>query len=200
MMKTSTRLLVLLAVCGIMPAGAGLISIQPAAITVTPGQSFSLDLRITGASDLYAYQVDVGFNPSILFANSVTEGTFITGTTFIPGSIDNSGGTIAFIADSLDGPVPGVNGNGTLVTISFSALASGASSVDPFNILALNSFGEGLSVSAAVGNVTVTATPEPSTLVLSAVVLGVIMLARRRSRGARAWQNTNTAALEMPHT
>jgi hypothetical protein len=53
--------------------------------------------------------------PGILSATAVTDGAFLA-TGFFPGFIENTAGTISFIADSLAGPVPGLSGSGTLAT------------------------------------------------------------------------------------
>jgi hypothetical protein len=152
---------------------AATISIQPSVSAVTAGQVFTLSVEISGATDLYGYQFDLGFNPAILEATSVTEGAFLgTGgpTIFLPGTIDNVGGSISDNADILNGPVSGVNGSGDLLDVTFQALAGGSSSVTIFNLIALNSFGQGLTVttSNATVNVTGSAVPEPSTILLLA--------------------------------
>ena len=101
---------------------AGTISVQAAAPTETVGQSFTLSVVISEASDLYGYQFDLGFDPTVLKATSVTEGAFLgTGgpTIFLPGTIDNVGGSITANADILNGAVSGVNGSGDLLDVTF---------------------------------------------------------------------------------
>jgi hypothetical protein len=188
-MNTLHRLVLALAVCGTMPALAGIISIQPATKNTNPGQTFSLDVTINGAADLYAYQFDIGFNSSVLSANSVSEGAFLSGsgsTFFFEGFIDNVGGTISFIADSLTGPISGASGNGTLATISFTSIGPGSSPVGVFNVTALDSFGEGIAVDTVGATVTVSAgadVPEPSPSVfLFAGSLALFALRRVRLR------------------
>jgi len=162
---------------------AGTISLQPNAPTVTVGQTFTLSVDITGATDLYGYQFDLGFDPTILKAVSVSEGAFLgTGgpTIFLPGTIDNVGGSITANADILNGAVSGVNGDGDLLDVTFQALAGGSSDVQIFNLFALNSFGQGLTVTTEGSLVTVL-TPEPGTgLLLTAAVLGLFAFLRLR--------------------
>jgi general secretion pathway protein D len=172
---------------------AGTIAVQPAAPTVTVGQTFTLSVNISGAADLYAYQFDLGFNPTILQAISVTEGAFLgTGgpTIFLPGTIDNVGGSITANADILNGAVSGVNGSGDLLDVTFQALAAGSSGVQIFNLIALDSFGLGLDETTAGSTVTVLASgvPEPGTgLLLVAGMAGLFALLRLRpSRTAAA--------------
>jgi general secretion pathway protein D len=151
-----------------MPALAGVISIQPATFNPGVGQTFSLDVTVNGAADWYAYQFDIGFNSAVLSANSVSEGAFLSGagsTSFFEGFIDNTGGTISFVVDSLIGPISGASGDGTLASISFTSIGAGVSPVGAFNVTVLDSFGEGIAVDTAGGTVTVSAgeaVPEPS--------------------------------------
>ena len=145
-------------------------------------------MQISGATDLYGYQFDLGFNSAVLSATSVTEGAFLaTGgpTIFLPGTIDNVGGAITANADILNGAVSEVNGSGDLLDVTFQALTPGLSSVQIFNVLALNSFGEGPTVTTTGSTVTV-ATPEPRTgplLAAGAIVL-FAFLRPRPSRSA----------------
>lgn len=169
---------------------AGTISVLPAAPAVTVGQSFTLSVDITGATDLYAYQFDLGFNPAVLEAISVTEGAFLgTGgpTIFIPGTIDNATGSITANADILNGAVSGVNGNGDLLDVSFLALAAGSSTVPVFNLIALDSLGLGLAETTVSSTVTVTgaSTPEPGTwLLLVSGAAGLLAFRRWRPSGS----------------
>src|SRR5690349_18735567 len=108
------------------------ISVQPAALAKTAGQTFTVSINISGANDLYAYQFDLGFDPTVLKATSVTEGSFLPSggsTIFIPGTIDNLGGSITANGDALLGALSGVTGDGDLLDVSFQALTPGTSSI-----------------------------------------------------------------------
>ena len=165
---------------------AGTISVQPATRAVSAGQTFTLSVQISGATDLYGYQFDLGFNPAVLAATSVTEGAFLaTGgpTIFLPGTIDNVGGSITANADILNGALSGVNGSGDLLDVTFRALTAGSSGVQIFNLFALNSFGQGLTETIAGSTVTVSAgsVPEPGTgLLLAAGMVWLFALLRLR--------------------
>src|SRR5438552_3229417 len=70
---------------------------------VTVFGTFSLPL------DVYAFQFDLAYNPSVIQLADVVEGPFLPmgGTTFfLPGTIDNTAGTVTSVADTLVGPVP----------------------------------------------------------------------------------------------
>jgi hypothetical protein len=163
-----------------MPLVSSSISIKPAEVSVAPGQAFALDVDATAVAELYAFQFDVDFNPGVLAATSVSEGPFLpTGgsTIFVPGNIDNVGGTILTIADTLVGPIPGVNGSGTLAVIDFTALSGGTDLIALSNATFLNSALSDISVTVKSGTVTVQAVSEPASLRLlffSAVVVTLV--------------------------
>ncbi len=177
LMKSFTRIVLLLGLMlslGILPAVAvPIVSITPSSVVVPPGQNFSLDISVTDAVDLYAFQFDLSFDPTILSAGSITEGPFLPAggaTFFIPGTIDNATGAITFTADTLQTAIVGVNGNGTLATVDFQALGVGTSLVALSNVILLDSALGDITASTADGSVTVrqpvTGVPEPSTWLL----------------------------------
>jgi hypothetical protein len=101
--------------------------------------------------------------------------------------IDNVGGSITANADILNGAVSGVGGSGDLLNATFQALAAGSSSVQIFNLIALNSFGQGLTETTTGATVTVSASgvPEPGTgLLLTIGVAGVLAFLRLRPSGS----------------
>src|ERR1700738_2856491 len=92
------------------------LSVVPSSSTVSAGANFVVGVNISGASDLYDFQLDLSFNPAVLQATNVAEGAFLsTGgfTFFLPGTIDNTAGTITFNADTLLTAISGVSGSGT---------------------------------------------------------------------------------------
>jgi adhesin HecA-like repeat protein len=148
------------------------LSIVPASSTVSTGDSFAVDVNITGVTDLYDFEFDLSFNPAVLKATNILEGAFVSGkgsTFFIPGTIDNTAGTITFNANTLLTAISGVSGSGTLVEFDFTALAGGTSSLDLANVILQDSTGAILDNTAASGSVNVqgtTAVPEASVLML----------------------------------
>ena len=163
------------------------LQISPVLTPTVQGNLFTVDVTVTGVTDLYAFQFDLGFNPAVLQALSSSEGAFLPsgGTTFfIPGAIDNSSGLISFIADTLIGPIPGVSGTGTLASISFSAFSAGTSALTLSNILFLDSEFEDIeNITSVGGTVSVTDAikpiPEPSSLGLMALGLLALVGAKR---------------------
>jgi adhesin HecA-like repeat protein len=159
-----------------------ILSIDPSSSTVGAGSTVVLDVNIANVTDLFAFQFDLSFAPGTASAASIVEGTFLAGggtTAFIPGTIDNVGGTIAATADTLIGPGPGVNGSGTVAVLTLTGLAPGTSSIDFSSVFLLDSNLTGINSSLQSGSVTVTSTavPEPNTLVL--LIAGMSLLASR---------------------
>ena len=159
-----------------------ILSIAPSSSTVGAGSNVVLDVNIANVTDLFAFQFDLSFAPGTVSAASIVEGAFLAGggtTAFIPGTIDNVGGTIAATAYTLIGPGPGVNGSGTLVVLTLTGLAPGTSSIDFSSVFLLDSNLTGINSSLQSGSVTVTSTavPEPNTLVL--LIAGMSFLASR---------------------
>jgi hypothetical protein len=173
---------------------APILSIEPSSQQVQSGQSFSLDVLISNVADLYAFQFDLAFNPLVLSATGVAEGSFLPsgGTTaFIAGTIDNSAGTISGIADSLIGPIPGVSGTGSLAIIDVHALSPGTSPIILSNVVLLDS--SLTPIGSNVVNGIVDVVPEPSTLLLLATsCVGLLAL------GAGAAQQRRPALGEWP--
>ncbi|MFH1162710.1 MAG: cohesin domain-containing protein [Pseudomonadota bacterium] len=141
-MKIAWLLLIWIALSGSPAVEATTLSIEPASSVFSVGDPFSLDIRVADVTDLFAFQFDIGFSPSILFATSITEGAFLPSggaTFFISGTIDNGSGAISSTADALIGPILGVTGSGSLATVTFQALAAGSSKVDLSNVILLDS-------------------------------------------------------------
>jgi len=162
--------LCLLAVLAASPAGAGTIVVQPSNLTVGGGTGFSLDISITGAVDVFGFQFDVGFDPTVLSAAGVTEGSFLAGggpTFFSAGDIDNAAGSISYVINALLGPVVGVSGDGGLATVHFNSIGNGTTPITVFNVIMLDSSLSGTVEGIVNGSVTVgdaSAVPEPASL------------------------------------
>jgi len=74
--SVKVRILGLVLLVGLVsrPALATSVSIQPATSSVTQGDTFTVDIAITGAADLVAYQFDLTYDSAILTATDVTSG------------------------------------------------------------------------------------------------------------------------------
>lgn len=102
MKKLCTR--VAAALLGLAQAALGSpLYVSVGSFLVNPGETFVVAINIDHAVDLTAWQFDLQFDASVLSANFVTEGPFVSafGTTLVgPGAIDNSIGLISLVTDS----------------------------------------------------------------------------------------------------
>jgi hypothetical protein len=147
-------------------SNAASVNVVPSDYTVDVGSSFQLDVNISDVLDLYAFQFSISFNPTVLSALSITEGAFlrsggITGP--VGGTINNSAGTISLYGDILWGNVPGVNGSGTLASVSFQSLDVGTSPMNLGDVVLLDgTLHEAIEATSFNGTVNVTGITELS--------------------------------------
>lgn len=178
--------LALIAIAAVASAAAATISLAPASPSIQAGQTINLNINIAGASDLSAWQFDIGFDPTVLQAVSTTEGTFLSSigpTFFDPGTIDNIGGTVTFVLDTLFSS--GASGSGTLASITFQGAGVGTSPVNILNVTLLDSTlteisPTSITISSGSVQVTPSTAPEPGSLVLIASALSAAFIAKRR--------------------
>ena len=164
--------------------------------TVSAGNTFAVDVNISGVTDLYGFQFDVLFGPATVSATSETEGPFLAsgGTTFfVPGTIDNVGGSVTATADTLIGALSGVNGSGPLAVLDFTGLASGTTSIDLANVILLDSNFNSIGFTTQNASLTVSPsvvpTPEPSSFLLLVTGLAALIWISRRKFPRTRFQN-----------
>ena len=111
------------------PAGTeGVLYLEPANLTITPSQDFTIELKTSSITDLKGYSVTLSYDPALLSLKEVTEGPFFSskGKTFFYNKVDK--GTI-LIDCAILGPELSVSGEGTLAALSFTSLKSGSTSL-----------------------------------------------------------------------
>jgi Cohesin domain len=175
-----------------LPAASGADPVVTAgSATVHVGDTFDIPISIVNASELQSWQFDLAFNPAIVRANTLTEGSFLSEsgtklTLFLPGVIDNVTGHITLVAGSFVDLPPGPSGGGVLADIEFQALALGVSPLTLSNVF-LNDLDQGFQI--VNGQVAVVprdvAVPEPAALSLVSLGLGAMGIRRFVRRGAR---------------
>jgi hypothetical protein len=155
---------------------------------VDAGNTFQVNVNISGAANVYGFQFDLGYDPTLVQAIGVTEEGFLPsgGTTFfVPGTIDNGLGSFYSNGDVLIGNIPGVDGMGTLLQFDFKAIAAGTSALTLTNIFLLDPNFNLLNESSMDGSVTVNrviSTPESSVLVFLTSAFMLFLLSRQVRR------------------
>jgi hypothetical protein len=93
-----------------------------------PCHNFTVDVNVVNATDVYAFEFKVGYDPAIIEALEVLEGSFLSdlGATSILGTEINNTAGYLWLSVTLTSPPP-ASGNGTLATITFHVLDYGAS-------------------------------------------------------------------------
>jgi hypothetical protein len=181
-MCPALRITVLSATLGVLASGATL-TVDPSAQTISPGSAFTLNISISTVSDLYAFQFDFQFDPSLVTVTDVVVGNFfpIDGSAlFVPGVLDPVAGTLAGTVTTLLGPVQGLSGEGILARLEVFGLTPGASSLEITNVILLDSTLFPIDSTVANATVRVTSIPEPSSVtLLPAAWIALIYLRRQ---------------------
>jgi hypothetical protein len=182
-------LLLVIFIGAISLLGDPIINVEPSTSNQLLGDNFTVDVVASGLTDLYAFQFDLGFDPTIVAVNNVTEGPFLgTGgsTLFIPGTIDNIGGSVSNNADTLLTAISGVTGSGTLATFNLTAIGPGDTSLSAFNVILLDSSLSEISATVQNGSVNVPGVVTPEPLHVGLLMGGGLLLlicVRRRAGG-----------------
>jgi len=98
-----------------------ILSVDPSETHVTNGFGFSLDVKMDNVTDLYAFDVRLYFNTTLLQAVQLNEGPFLRsgGDTFVVKSVINATEGYVRFASTLLSAENGVNGTGMLFSITF---------------------------------------------------------------------------------
>src|SRR5438876_6745528 len=109
-----------------------LVYILPASRTVTAGETFTLDVGISGVTNLGAFEFTLTYNPSVVSPTAAALGLFLGSTgltaTVPPGAPLISGGQLTYGAYSYGG-VSGPSGSGVLASLTFKARVPGTSAL-----------------------------------------------------------------------
>lgn len=111
------------------------VTVVPATQNVNVGAQASLAINVTSVSNLYGFQFNIRYDPSILSFVSLTEGTFI-GTASQTYWVDydaSTPGLITSIAATRKGTAS-VSGSGTFVTLVFNGTSAGISTIQIENL------------------------------------------------------------------
>lgn len=115
------------------------VSVDPLISYAEVGEHFNVSVTVADAVNIYAWQVQMMFNTTLLECINATEGDFLATqpeTDFYK-NIDNTAGYIGF-GTSTRGEFSGVNGHGTLGSIEFEVQTEGESTLNitnPYTLL-----------------------------------------------------------------
>lgn len=102
------------------PSVAQLSLTAPASVEV--GAEITVTVAATGAVDLYAYDVAVAYDPDLV---ELVDGSVVTPDGGFADATDDAAGTVAVTHTRL-GTSPGLEGDVTLATLTFTAVSDGA--------------------------------------------------------------------------
>lgn len=135
------------------PTGLEALRVSPPKSFAQVGQDFTVNIEATDIADLYAWELKLEWNTTILELVETLEGEFLKngGTTFFTYAKNETTGSIK--ADcTLLGDLPGVNGNGTLAVFKFNTKGSGDCPLTLYDTIMLNSFEQPISHSSFSGS------------------------------------------------
>ena len=139
------------------PQANASVNFVPAQVETMMGGSFSVNLVMANATDLFSAPLQIKFDPKVLKLNDVTQGNLMASdgeqATFTK-SIQNDTGEADITLNRLPG-TGGITGSGMLVTLSFTTLARGATSVSAPAFSPSNSQGQPISNSSPLLTVNV---------------------------------------------
>ncbi len=114
------------------PAAGPRIVFAPADPTVAPGDVFTIDVAIENVSQLFGIPMRIGYDREVLQLNEVEKGDFLAGEEgtdlIFSRNIRNQVGQAAVNISRFPG-TGGADGAGTLIRLTFEALAAGESAV-----------------------------------------------------------------------
>ncbi len=144
------------------------IGVQPAVTTTSLNATVSVNVVITDAADLGAFEFTLSFAPAVVSVTDVQLGAFL-GSSSRPAyalgpHIDNNAGAISFGGYTLGASPAGPNGAGVLATITFHALSVGSSDLIFTHSLVTDRLAAIQAVTTQPGQIIVSgATPTPTT-------------------------------------
>ena len=120
------------------PAAVSL-SVTPAAATETVGSTFQVAVMLNNGHDIFSVPLQLQYNPAVLQLVNVDAGSFLgrDGQAIAVGHRDDNG--VVTVSASRPPNSGGVNGQGSVVTMTFKAVAAGDSNLALVKVGALNS-------------------------------------------------------------
>jgi Cohesin domain len=142
------------------------IRVEPTSQSVGVGDSFVVRIMLDNVTNLGSYEFTIRYDQSLVSFQSATNGTFLGSTgrqVYCPNPIlDPTAGTVRFGCSTI-GTQNGVDGSGELATLTFNALADGASPMDFVMVSLSDPLSADIPAAAENGSVIIgSATPRPT--------------------------------------
>jgi hypothetical protein len=131
------------------------VRVSPETQTIDVGDEAVVDIQIVEVSDLYGFQLDLTYDSSILEYVSWSPGPFLGGSIFWIPPDTSTPGVIKSIAAARTTPGVTVSGTGTLITVTFRAIAGGSSTISIENLKLADDEAHEISSTAQDGGVEV---------------------------------------------
>ena len=109
------------------PGGSASFSFEPAAITQPKGATFAVNVMLSNAQNAYSVPLQVSYDPKLLQVLNVSNGDLLARDGQAVALVhrdDESSGTLQITATRPPG-VAGISGQGSIVTVTFMAKATG---------------------------------------------------------------------------
>jgi hypothetical protein len=146
------------------------VGLDPSTVQLNIGATQVVSVTITGVTDLYGFEFDLGFDPAVIAVQEVEVGDFLSPDFVVARTFNNSTGLVKVAITQLSPSLP-KTGDGLLATILFRAIAPGDAQVKFLNIQLSNSDAISLGVVSLQPNVvvlqaspTASATPTVTTM------------------------------------
>jgi len=150
------------------------IYVNPTTSRVPVGETFTIEVKISGALDIYGWEFKLKWNPNLLDLVKVAEGGFLKqrGDTFFTTKTNNTVGYV-IVDCTLLGNVSGVSGNGTLATVDFKAEVQGESILDLFETTLINMLEQPVPHTTTNGKVVIE--PKPLNITDILIIIGALV-------------------------
>ena len=138
-------------------AGAATFGFDPPSVTQAPGSTFSVNVTLSGAQNVYSVPLQVSYDPKILQVVNVSNGTLLSQDGQAVALVhrdDDQTGALQITATRPPG-AGGISGQGPVVTLTFLAKSPGQSSITISKGGAKDPNLQSIPVNGAVANITV---------------------------------------------
>ncbi len=144
---------------------AAAISIDPPAFQVGVNTDTTVNVKVNGVADLYAFDIVIHFDPGVLAVTQVSAGSFLDRGFVILNEIDAQAGVIHFATTQLNPSLP-KSGEGFLLAITLHGIKSGTAGLEIASVQLAGQDGQLAAPELQGGSVEVidsaTAVPQPT--------------------------------------